>query len=34
MSENKALLDGKYLMYKGKPLVREKKCNSVWRYEG
>ena len=24
MSENKALLDGKYLMYKGKPLVREK----------
>lgn len=24
MSEEKALLDGKYLMYKGKPLVREK----------
>ena len=24
MSENKALLDGKYLMCKGKPLVREK----------
>lgn len=24
MSEQKALLEGKYLMYKGKPLVREK----------
>lgn len=24
MSENKAPLDGKYLMYKGRPLVREK----------